>query len=207
MSNKITQTTTPIDKQEGQMGKWAPYYDLTMALITCGREKKLRQMTIKLSQIMPGDNVLEIGCGTGTLTLAAKAQVGSSGEVAGIDIAPEMVTQARHKATRKGLDVYLQEGSITSIPFPENRFDVVICSFMIFHMPEDVRRKGFIEIYRVLRSGGHLFILDSVSLDELAPVLKEDSFTEIEIGKTKFIYMGIWYLRGKVEKIRNESTK
>lgn len=207
MNNTNTRTTTPVKKQEGQMGKWAPYYDFTMALMTLGREKKLRQMTIKLSRMMPGDKVLEIGCGTGTLTMAAKAQVGSSGEVAGIDIAPEMVRQARNKATRKGIDVSIQEGSIASIPFPDDRFDVVICSFMIFHMPEDVRRKGFTEIYRVMKSGGHLFILDTASLDELAPVLKENAFKEIEMGMTKFIYMGILYLRGKAEKTRIEYRK
>ena len=99
------------------MGKWAPYYDLTMALMTFGREKKLRQSTIKLSQLKPGDKVLEIGCGTGTLTMAAKAHVGPSGEAAGIDIAPEMVAVARRKATRKGVDISFREGSIAGSLF------------------------------------------------------------------------------------------
>ena len=200
------QTAQPVKKQEGQMGRWARYYDLIMALMTIGREKKLRQMTIRLAQLMPGDKVLEIGCGTGTLTLAAKAQVGPSGEVAGIDIAPEMVAVASRKATRKGVDVTFQVASIASIPFPDNRFDVVMCSFMIFHVPEDVRKKGFKEIYRVLKSGGHLFILDGASKNkrydvrELAPVLREDSFTEIEIEKTKFMFFKGWVLRGKARK-------
>ena len=200
------QTSQAVKKQWGQMGRYARYYDLIMVLLTLGREKKLRQMEIKLAQLMPADKVLEIGCGTGTLTLAAKAQVGSSGEAVGIDIAPEMVAVANHKATRKGVDVSFRVGSIASIPFPDNRFDVVMCSFMIFHMPEDVRKKGFTEIYRVLKSGGHLFILDGASSDkrydvcELAPILKENSFTKIEIEKIKFIYVKGWVLRGKVEK-------
>ncbi len=77
---------------------------------------------------------------------------------------------------------------------------------MIFHMPEDVRKKGFPEIYRVLKSGGHLFILDAASSDkrydvrELAPVLKENLFTEIEMEKVKFIYFKGWALRAKVRK-------
>jgi len=213
------QAREPIKKQEGQLGHMARYYDLIVTLMTFGREKTLRNMTIELAQLMPGDKVLEVGCGTGTLTLAAKAQVGSSGEVVGIDIAPEMVAVASNKATRKSIDVSFQVGSIENIPFPDNSFNVVMCSFMIFHMPEDVRRKGFIEIYRVLKSDGHLFILDFALPDkpwkrrfvqmhfghmmqhdvrELAPVLKEDSFSEIEMGKTKF--MGSWFLRGKAGK-------
>lgn len=200
------QASQPGEKQWGQMGKYARYYDLIMALLTFGREKKLRQMEIRLAQLMPGDKVLEIGCGTGALSLAAKAQVGTSGEVVGIDIAPEMVAAASRKATRKGVDVSFQVGSIANIPFPDNRFDVVMCSFMIFHMPDDVRIKGFREIYRVLKSGGHLFIFDGASSDkrydvrELAPVLREDSFTEIEVEKIKFMFMGGLFLRGKAEK-------
>ena len=216
MSDNTTRTAAPENKQGGQMGKWAPWYDLLMFLMTLGKEKKFRQDTIELARIKPGDNVLEIGCGTGSLTIAAKEQVGSSGEVAGIDIAPEMVAKARHKAARKGADVSFQEGSIANIPFPDNRFDVVMCSFMIFHMPEEVRKKGFPEIYRVLKSGGHLFILDAALSDkqrqrrsdqmhdvrELAPVLKENSFTEIEMEKTQFVFIGreLWCLRGKAEK-------
>ena len=216
--NKI-HTSKTGKKQEGQLGHMAPYYDFITGLMSFGREKTFRQVTIKLSRLMPGDKVLEVGCGTGTLSLAAKVQVGASGEVVGIDIAPEMVAAASRKAARKGIDISFQEGNIESIPFPDNRFDVVMCSFMIFHMPDDVRGRGFKEIYRVLKPGGHLFILDFALPDKtwkrhfvqmhfgnmlqhdvrgLAPVLKDNSFTEIEMGKTNFL--GTWFLRGKVEK-------
>ena len=204
--SNTSQKSQLVKKQKGQMGSWAPYYDLIMTVMTLGRENKLRQMTIRLAQLMPGDKILEIGCGTGTLILAAKARVGSSGEAVGIDIAPEMVAVARRKAARKGADITFQVGSIASIPFPDNHFDVVLCSFMIFHMPEDVRNSGFKEIYRVLNTGGHLFILDSASNDkrydvrELAPVLREDSFTEIEVENIKFMIVKGRYLRAKVRK-------
>jgi len=213
------QTGSQVKKQEGQLGHMAPYYDLIIALMTFGRERSFRKMTVELAQVKPGDEVLEVGCGTGTLTIAAKAQVGPSGEVFGIDIAPEMIAVASRKAIKKGVNVSFQVGQIESIPFPDNRFDVVICSFMIFHMPEDVRRKGFTEIYRVLKPGGRLFIIDFALPDkpwqrsfvkmhfghmmqhdvrELAPVMKENSFVEIEMGKTK--YMGAWFIRGKAVK-------
>jgi ubiquinone/menaquinone biosynthesis C-methylase UbiE len=193
-------------KQEGQMGSWAPYYDLIMALMTFGREKKLRQMTIDLAQLKLGDRVLEIGSGTGTLTLAAKGRVGSAGEAVGIDIAPEMVAAASRKAIRKGVDVTFQVGSIAGIPFPGNRFDAVMCSFMIFHTPDDVRRKGFTEIRRVLKPGGHLCILDSASSDkrydvrELTPVLKEMLFAGIEIQQIKFMVLKGRFLRAQADK-------
>lgn len=127
-----------------------------------------------------------------------------------------MVAAARKKAARSWADISFQEGSIAGIPFPDNHFGVVMCSFMIFHIPEDVRRKGFPEIYRVLKPGGHLFILDGTlsekqlqhrtdqmhDVRELAPALKENSFTEIEMEKTQLAFIGtqFWFIRGKAEK-------
>jgi ubiquinone/menaquinone biosynthesis C-methylase UbiE len=196
-----------MTKQKGQMGEYARFYDLIMFVLTLGREKDLRRKEIRLAQLKPGDKVLEIGCGTGTLSLAAKTQVGSSGEVFGIDIAPEMIAVASRKATRKGVNVTFQVGSIASIPFQNNQFDTVMCSFMIFHMPEDIRLQGFKEIYRVLKSGGQLFILDVASKDkrydirELAPVLRANSYSDIEIEGIKFAPLKGWVLRAKARKL------
>src|SRR5512137_1880340 len=128
MKDVNTLQNPPVKKQEGQMGNWARYYDFVMVLMTFGREKKLRQMEISQARIKPGDRVLEIGSGTGTLSIAAKAQAGASGEVYGIDIAPEMVEVASRKAARQGVSVNFQTGSIAGIPFPDNRFDIVMCS-------------------------------------------------------------------------------
>lgn len=187
-------------RQWGEMGNWAPYYDFIMTLMTLGREAKLRQLTLDLCQLEPGNKVLEIGCGTGTLSLAAKDRIGTSGEICGLDLAPEMVEIAQRKARRKGVDVSFRQGSIASIPFPNDHFDAVVCSFMIFHMPDEIRQTGIAEIFRVLRSGGHFSIMDSAPLDELARSIKEHAFTDLTMQQAKFTLMQLRFLRARAQK-------
>jgi ubiquinone/menaquinone biosynthesis C-methylase UbiE len=136
-------------RMKSQMEKMVQSYDSYMRKITLGRERTLRETTVSLAQVKPGDRVLEVGCGTGTLTLAAKRQAGPSGKVYGIDIIPGMIEASQRKAAQAKEDVTFQLGSIEDIPFPANQFDAVMCSFMIFHMSEMVRGKGIAEIYRV----------------------------------------------------------
>ena len=72
----MLRTGEPVGKQEGQLGHMAPYYDLVMALFTAGRDRTLRRMTVAQARLMPGDRVLEIGSGTGSLSLAARERTG-----------------------------------------------------------------------------------------------------------------------------------
>jgi len=169
-------------------------------------------MTVNLAQIKPGDCVLEVGCATGTLSLAAKRQAGSIGSVFGIDIIPGMNEVSREKAKQAKLDVTFQLGNIEDIPFPNEHFDVVMCSFMIFHMSERVRNKGIEEIYRVLKPKGKLMVLDLAlppnpvsrtilklflgfmlkhDLKELQPIMKSSGFSQIEISRAKFRVLGL----------------
>src|SRR5512140_2377990 len=145
---------------KSQMEKIVPTYDSYMKKVTLGREAVLRKRTIDLALVKEGDSVLEVGCGTGTLTLAAKQQAGPAGKVCGIDIIPGMIDASRQKAAQAGQEITFEVGSMEKIPFPEDLFDVVLCSFMIFHMSEGTRQKGLAEIHRVLKPGGRLLVLD-----------------------------------------------
>lgn len=112
-------TPSPDTRQPGQLGAWASSYDLVMKVLTIGRERALRRLEVDLSTAKAGDAVLEVGCGTGTLTLAVAEHVGADGEVHGVDIAPEMVRVASRKNTRAGSPATFQVGEIDRLPFPD----------------------------------------------------------------------------------------
>lgn len=140
------------------LGRMAHSYDLVTALLGIG--PGFRELTVRLAQVKPGDKVLDVGCGTGSLTIAAKRWAGQEGEVHGIDAAPEMIDVARHKAVQSGVDVDFRVGLIEDIPFPDEQFDVVLNSLMMHHLPDDLKREGFAEMHRVLKPSGHLLVVD-----------------------------------------------
>lgn len=144
---------------EGTLIRWAPYYDLAVNLTTLGHARLLRKLTVDNALIRPGDSVLDVGCGTGEVTLLAKTSA-REGKAYGIDPAPEMIAVARRKAARKRLDVDFRVGVIEALPFPDSSIDVVTSSLMMHHLPEELKVRGLAEIYRVLKPGGRLLIAD-----------------------------------------------
>ncbi len=144
---------------EGLLIRWASYYDFAVTLTTLGQNRRLRKTTVDQALIQPGDTVLDVGCGTGEVTLLAKTRA-KQGSVYGIDPAPEMIAVARKKAARKGLEIDFRVGVIEALPFPDSTIDVVTSSLMMHHLPEDLRVRGVAEVFRVLKPGGRLLIAD-----------------------------------------------
>src|SRR5687767_2295567 len=101
----------------------ARWYDLFGTVISFGRDKAIREKLIELAEPAPGEKVLDVGCGTGTLALAIKWQVGN-GEVHRIDASPEMVQFAKEKSTKDGSDIDFRVALIEAIPFPDTFFDL-----------------------------------------------------------------------------------
>lgn len=145
---------------EGRLIRWASFYDALVNIMTLGQASRLRRMTVEQALLQPGESVLDVGCGTGGVTIPAKIQVGASGRAAGIDPSPEMIAIARRKAKRAGIEIDFRAGVIESLPFPEETFDVVTSSLMMHHLPEHLRVRGLAEIWRALKPGGRILIAD-----------------------------------------------
>ena len=138
----------------------ASQYDIHTRIMGLGVNRSNSNMIVEMAKIKPGDKVLDVGCGSGNLTLTAKKYAGTSGTVYGIDAAPQMIEVAREKARRSGLQAIFEVGLIEKLPFPDATFDVVINRLVIHHLPDDLKRRGFAEIFRVLKPGGRIFLAD-----------------------------------------------
>jgi len=158
MHNEPTTANGP--ETSGLTLHWAAQYDIFSGLMGMGINRPNSRMVIELAKVKPGDKVLDVGCGTGSLTLTAKSSAGASGAVYGIDAAPEMIEVARKKAKQAGSDVVFEVGLVEKIPFPDATFDVVVSRLVIHHLPDDLKRKAFAEVFRVLKPGGHLLVAD-----------------------------------------------
>ena len=144
----------------GNTIRWAFAYDFVVRVLTLNREGAMREESVRLAGIERGATVLDVGCGTGSLTLRAKTLAGSEGQVYGIDAAPEMIATARRKAQAAGAQVNFQVGVIEALEFADGTFDRVLSSLMMHHLPDELKGRALAEIYRVLKPGGQLLIVD-----------------------------------------------
>jgi len=180
-------------------GGWR--YDLHgWFLDTClfrGMGRALRQRTMTLADLQPGETVLDVGCGTGTLAIEVQRRVGNEGRVVGIDPSAVQIARASAKAARHNVPVEFQIGVIEQLAFPDQSFDVVVSTLMMHHLPASLKRQGLVEITRVLKPGGRLIIADFTrkqersgqaarfhaggsSLHELATLVTDAGLTDVE---------------------------
>jgi ubiquinone/menaquinone biosynthesis C-methylase UbiE len=138
----------------------AARYDFLLWLLTIGKETAFREKMLRFAALQSGESVLDIGCGTGTLAIAAKPQVGPAGAVSGVDASPEMLARAERKARRLGLEVSFKNGSAQCLPFRATQFDVVLSTMMLHHLPKSARREMAGEVRRVLKPGGRVLVID-----------------------------------------------
>ncbi|MGD9527735.1 class I SAM-dependent methyltransferase [Pseudonocardia sp.] len=141
-----------------------PLYD---ALTRLAGVRRAHARLLDGAGLAAGQVVLEIGCGTGNLTLAAKRRRPDVA-VTGLDPDPRALDAAHRKATRAGVDVQFVRGFADALPMADGSVDRVLSSLMLHHLDDHVggnlgdgeKDRALREVHRVLRPGGELHLLD-----------------------------------------------
>ena len=134
-----------------------PFYDLVQRWLV--RDWRFKAELIERAQIGPGQRVLDLGCGTGTLAIMAK-RAQPDAEVVGLDADPQMLKVARAKAARAAVPVQFDQGMAFRLPYPDASIDRVLSSLMIHHLKSPDKLRAAAEIHRVLKPGGQLHVID-----------------------------------------------
>ena len=134
-----------------------PLYDLALEVLGFGRSFKAA--VARLAEVQPGEAVLDLGCGTGTLLEALVACQPGAG-FTGIDPDRHVLAIARRRLQRSARTVELVEGYAQDLPFPDQAFDLVISTLIFHHLPDPVKVSAFGEVRRVLAPHGRFLLVD-----------------------------------------------
>jgi demethylmenaquinone methyltransferase / 2-methoxy-6-polyprenyl-1,4-benzoquinol methylase len=136
----------------------APRYDLMNDLMSLGLHRAWKAYTVLVSNVRPGDRVLDIAGGTGDLALAFAKKVGASGMVVHTDINEAMLRTGRDRLLDAGVVLPTLVCDAEKLPFETGAFDAVTVAFGLRNMThKDI---ALAEMNRVLRPGGRLLVLE-----------------------------------------------
>jgi len=137
----------------------APVYDPLVRFISSffGGEVSLRRLTIDKMDLKPGQKVLDVCCGTGTLCTMIAEDIGIEGAVVGVDLSENMLKKAENKREDNIRFCY---ANAEEIPYADGYFDRASVTFGLHEMPHHVRMNVLCEMRRVLKPGGRITVLD-----------------------------------------------
>lgn len=134
-----------------------PFYDAAVKWTT--REKVFKGKLIEQIEMPAAGRLLDLACGTGTLTIALKRKFPLA-EIHGLDGDKLILGIARRKADAKGAEINFTKAFSTALPYTDNFFDVVVTSLFFHHLSLENKQKTSLEIRRVLKPGGALHVAD-----------------------------------------------
>ena len=125
---------------------------------TC-REAKFKAELVRQAAASPGNRVLDLGCGTATLTILMK-EAYPGALVTGLDGSEQILELARAKVEEAGVELSLVHALSYGSPFGDGHFDRVVSSFFFHHLEKEDKRRTCTEVLRVLKPGGELHVAD-----------------------------------------------
>jgi len=156
------------------------HYERIMALGSLGHYHRSVQRAIQAMNIQPEDQILDLGCGTGSNAALMSGYLGSSGGVLGMDISEEMRIQFQ-KRFRQDTRFRFLDHRIDQLFDLGMTFDKVFIAFVIHGFPHAVRRVVIENVKKHLKAGGSFFILDYSEFDMASmPALHRFIFKTVE---------------------------
>jgi len=149
-------------KTDGRtLGHVAAVYDYLAPLMTLGTDRIHQRRVLRELQLSGTERVLDVGCGTGTLTrlIAHTLSDKAKSLVLGIDAASAMIAVARRKAP-KIPNIAFETAAAEVLPFPDESFDRAVSTMFFHHVNFDLKRKSLAEIWRILTPNGRAIIVD-----------------------------------------------
>lgn len=132
-------------------------YDWGMRLLSLGHIEKIYDRVARLAR---GAEVLDLGCGTGKLTVRLAAR---GFRVTGVDLSPEMLELARQRAISGPEPRWVQTSAVELVDnFPEGSFDTICCVLLLSELSAGERRETLRQCRLLLRAGGQLIVADEV---------------------------------------------
>jgi arsenite methyltransferase len=186
------------------------------------------------AQIKAGDTVVDLGSGAGNDCFVARAYVGETGKVIGVDMTEAMISKARENNNKLGFgNVEFRLGDIENMPVENGSTDVVISNCVLNLVPD--KDKAFAEIFRILKPGGHLSVSDvvlrgslpekiqhaaemyagcvsgAIDIDLYIEKMKIAGLENIKVQKEKMITLSdetllAYFDQGELEKFRNSGA-
>lgn len=138
----------------------APVYDRLNERLSLGQHRIWKLMAVKWSEAEPGDNALDICCGSGDLAFLLAKQVGNTGKVTGLDFACQQLAIAKQRQSLNcpTLNMEWLEGDALDLPFADNQFNCATMGYGLRNVTDI--SLSLQEIYRVLKPGAKAAILD-----------------------------------------------